>query len=462
VSRPWPRRAGRAARSLIVAAGVMRLRRGHRDAEAEGWAVTAEQVRLVRRALARGEAAGRARLSVEPTAAGLRLSLVAGGSAGGAVVDPVALPVGDARVDAARAAGVLEATVHADAVLGELRRVLRDGGRLEVEVANAAAVHASGLRRDPVALLTRVGAGRGRTQLSERRLVSPAAAAAAGGMRLDVAMTHAELVGLARDMGFDPAPDGEGARLRDLLAPRLRLQAVAARPRRPRPVTPWWPALLDEDGMNFDYLGPRPEVAALVPADCTRALDLGCAAGSLGMLLEDRGIRVTGVEVDARLAAMARQVLTRVVTGDLVEVLGTGRDLDPRGYDAVIAADCLEHLADPEAALRQAVARLSSGGRVVVSLPNVRHWDTLWNLGVRGIWPRRQSGIHDRTHLRWFTRRSVVELLEGAGLEVELITPVRRAHEARPSWMDAPARLLPGALGELVTFQWLARARRRA
>jgi 2-polyprenyl-3-methyl-5-hydroxy-6-metoxy-1,4-benzoquinol methylase len=215
-----------------------------------------------------------------------------------------------------------------------------------------------------------------------------------------------------------------------------------------------------EDGLNLDYLGPRPEVAALVPEHCSKVLDLGCAAGALGVLLEARGMRVTGVEIDARLAAKADDVLTRVVAGDLVDVLQSGRSLDMSGYDAVIAADCLEHVADPRTALRHAVSHLTAGGCVVVSLPNVRHWDTLWNLGVRGVWPQRHSGIHDRTHLRWFTRRSVVELLEDAGLEVELITSVRRVREARPSWMDAPARLLPGFLGELVTFQWLARARR--
>jgi 2-polyprenyl-3-methyl-5-hydroxy-6-metoxy-1,4-benzoquinol methylase len=238
------------------------------------------------------------------------------------------------------------------------------------------------------------------------------------------------------------------------------MRAVAAKTPRLRPVNLWWPALLNED-LPFDYLGPRPEVCALVPEKCRTALDLGCAAGSLGILLEDRGIRVTGVEIDARLADRASMVLTRVVTGDLVDVLRTGNGLDHNRYDVVIAADCLEHLVDPSNALRQAVCRLSPRGWVVVSLPNVRHWNTLWNLGVRGIWPQRHAGIHDRSHLRWFTRRSVIDLLEGAGLEVEHITSVRRVRESHTSWLDIPARVVPGTLGELLTFQWLARGRRR-
>jgi SAM-dependent methyltransferase len=172
-------------------------------------------------------------------------------------------------------------------------------------------------------------------------------------------------------------------------------------------------------------------------------------------------MRVTGIELDPALSARAERALTWVLTGDISRILQGDDGLDPAGYDVIIAADCLEHLADPAAALAQAVPHLAPHGCVIVSVPNVRHWDTLWNLGVRGVWPQRQIGIHDRTHLRWFTRRSVFELLEGAGLRVEALEAVRRVRESRPSWLDRPARMLGGAAGELVTFQWLARARRR-
>ena len=81
------------------------------------------------------------------------------------------------------------------------------------------------------------------------------------------------------------------------------------------------------------------------------------------------------------------------------------------------------------------------------------------NLGARGVWPQRQSGIHDRTHLRWFTRRSVVQLLEETGLRVDALESVRRVRESRPSWLDRLARMLPGPAGEFVTLQWIARGR---
>ena len=107
-------------------------------------------------------------------------------------------------------------------------------------------------------------------------------------------------------------------------------------------------------------------------------------------------------------------MLDHVVCADLVE----GLEEDIGTFDCIVAADVLEHLVDPWAALRRAVERLRPGGTVVVSLPNVRSWETFRELGLRGRWPRRPSGLFDATHLRWFALPDARELLEQAGLEV--------------------------------------------
>lgn len=451
----WGRRA---AGSALAGATVVHVLRVHRAAEAAGHALTAEHAAIARRLCANGHLRVRAHLAMRHRGDDLDMELTGEAHPGAALVDPESLPLADGTVSSIRATHVLDHTLGADAVLRELRRVLREGGTVEADVANAAARDGTSPLSDPIGVLTRIDAGRGRAQLSRRRLID---GDTADQPRIDVPMTHAELLGLLRETGFEPAPEDVRPGLRRLLAPRLSARGRATSTARTRPLQPWWPAMVGR-GLPVDYLGPRPEVAALVPADCRTALDLGCAAGSLGMTLEERGIRVTGVEADDRLASMARTVLTDVVVGDITDVLRTGSGLDAQGYDAIVAADVLEHLSDPWAALRQVVSRLRPGGCVVLSLPNVRHWDTLWNLGVRGVWPQRASGIHDRTHLRWFTRRSVADLLEGARLQPEVMTSVRRVREARTSWMDGPARWLPGVLGELVSFQWLVRARRPA
>src|SRR4051794_2428037 len=169
------------------------------------------------------------------------------------------------------------------------------------------------------------------------------------------------------------------------------------------------------------YSGARPEVQALVPASARRVLDLGCAAGALGEGLRARGgVEVVGVELDPDLARKAERRLDRVVVGDVEQLDDLGR------FDCVVAADVLEHLRDPWTALRRAVELLEPGGTVVVSLPNVRFFETFWQLGVRGRWPRRDQGVFDRTHLRWFTLRDARELLQQAGLDVEQVVPLVR------------------------------------
>jgi hypothetical protein len=87
----------------------------------------------------------------------------------------------------------------------------------------------------------------------------------------------------------------------------------------------------------------------------------------------------------------------------------------------ILAADVIEHLVDPWRTLERMLPSLRPGGYVVTSTPNVRYWRVLYDLGVRGRWEYQDSGILDRTHLRFFTRRSAIELHERVGLVVEEI-----------------------------------------
>ncbi len=175
----------------------------------------------------------------------------------------------------------------------------------------------------------------------------------------------------------------------------------------------------------YAYENPRPEVQALVPLEARRILDVGCSSGALGAALKQRQrAEVVGIEVDAAYAAAAARRLDRVVHAD-VETLTAGEP-ELGSFDCVIAADVLEHLRDPWSALATLAQRLVPGGAAIVSLPNVRYWETFVQLGVRGRWPVRDEGIFDRTHLRWFTLGDARQLLEGAGLTVVSVEPLYR------------------------------------
>jgi hypothetical protein len=120
-----------------------------------------------------------------------------------------------------------------------------------------------------------------------------------------------------------------------------------------------------------------------------------------------------------------------------------------------VLADVLEHLPDPAAALRRASGWARPGGAILVSVPNVAHWQARLTL-LRGRWPQEDSGTFDASHLRWFTRDSLRTLLTGAGLrdvQLDAIVPALRNHlgprrvvqRAEPGW-QALGRRAPGLL----------------
>jgi methionine biosynthesis protein MetW len=198
------------------------------------------------------------------------------------------------------------------------------------------------------------------------------------------------------------------------------------------------------------YERARPEILAHVPLTARRVLDLGCATGTTGAALKRRQeVEVVGVELEPEYAREAAARLDAVITGDVETAAPQGR------FDALIAADILEHLRDPWAALRRYARQLEPGATVVVSLPNVAHWSTYAHL-ARGSWPRRPEGIFDATHLRWFTLRDARELLAQAGVTPHSV--VRRGWVAhRGSRLDvlAPPLLRVPVVRTLITFQFV-------
>lgn len=145
-------------------------------------------------------------------------------------------------------------------------------------------------------------------------------------------------------------------------------------------------------------------------------LDVGCWNGTLGQVLaKECNAIVDGIERDPHQAEQARAAGYRRV--DVADLDWEMPNADGRTYDFVLFGDVLEHLVQPERTLRALAARLKPGGRAVLSLPNIAFVaNRLTHL--LGRWDYKDYGILDRTHLRFFTKRSMVALVEGAGLRV--------------------------------------------
>ncbi len=208
------------------------------------------------------------------------------------------------------------------------------------------------------------------------------------------------------------------------------------------------------------YTGLRPEILRRISTDRGTVLDVGCANGVLGEAVKKRqGAHVTGVEYDEHLAAEAKDRLDRVITGDLNALPAILSQLDDT-YDCIVFADVLEHIQDPWGCLGAFTQHLAPNGEVIISLPNVGHLSTLTSVFLRRTWPRRDRGLHDSTHLRWFARNDISDLLSGADLRAV-------SWKRSPRFVDAPVKwnrlaLLVGwvpGLRDLLTYQFVVVAR---
>jgi 2-polyprenyl-3-methyl-5-hydroxy-6-metoxy-1,4-benzoquinol methylase len=161
---------------------------------------------------------------------------------------------------------------------------------------------------------------------------------------------------------------------------------------------------------------------AEVPAGA-RVLDIGCATGYLGAQLSRRGCSVTGLERNPASAAAARRHCDEVVEGDIERP--ADRERLATEFDAILIGDVLEHLVDPWDTLRFVRSLLGPGGVVIASIPNVGAWTVRLGL-LAGRFEYTETGLLDRTHLRFFTRRTAHELVRGAGfvVERESFTPI--------------------------------------
>jgi len=200
------------------------------------------------------------------------------------------------------------------------------------------------------------------------------------------------------------------------------------------------------------YAIVRNEIAPLLPATAHRVLEVGCGAG--GTLLWLRGrwpdAWLAGVDLNAGQLARASGI-------DYAECCDLEIGLpavEESSIDLLLCLDVLEHLHDPWSAVKRLGRLVAPGGRIIASLPNVRHATVLWPLLVRGDWEYGSSGILDRTHLRFFTRKSAIGLIEAGGFVVDAVEgigtqPGRRGRKFHIATL--------GLMRDFLTRQYLVR-----
>lgn len=200
----------------------------------------------------------------------------------------------------------------------------------------------------------------------------------------------------------------------------------------------------------YEHANPLFVHAVRQHGNAPTVLDVGCWNGALGReLIQSCGAVVDGIERDAMQAEYALSAGYR-----RVEVIDLNEPLDylvPQGYDFILFGDILEHLLQPKDVLATISRRGKPEARILVSLPNIAFITNRLS-HLLGKWDYKDYGILDRTHLRFFTKRTMLALLEEAGLRVLRVDGYVGLHR-HPWFIREPLRMLGRVWPSLFAIQ---------
>jgi len=167
--------------------------------------------------------------------------------------------------------------------------------------------------------------------------------------------------------------------------------------------------------LAFDFIQKHGVVRRL------KILEVGCSTGCFGKALVDAGHEVWGIEQDIESAAVAKNILHIVHNCSIEDFLAENIAIV---FDVITFGDVLEHLVDPETTLKQCVKYLSDEGFIVASIPNVAHFGIRAML-LEGRWDYSDLGLMDKTHLRFFTKVSIIDLFSDSGYLIDRMKAVQ-------------------------------------
>lgn len=213
--------------------------------------------------------------------------------------------------------------------------------------------------------------------------------------------------------------------------------------------------------MNNSYFDTaRTEILPYLPRTVTRLLDVGCGTGATTAAV--RAARdvawAGGIEYLPDVAARAEGQFQRLWIGDAA-LADLEAEIAPGTLDLVLCLDVLEHMADPWTMVKRISAMLAPDGRLLISVPNIRHYRFIWRLLTKGDFHYRDFGLLDRTHLRFFVKATAAELGTCGGLELVEVSSVQKLKASDPRAMLNAIAF--GALSDLLAKQWLVVVEKR-
>ncbi|PMP88653.1 MAG: class I SAM-dependent methyltransferase [Caldisphaera sp.] len=170
---------------------------------------------------------------------------------------------------------------------------------------------------------------------------------------------------------------------------------------------------------NTNYFSnARHDIINLVPEGSNKVLEIGCGDGTTLVELKKLGKAKYCAGVDI-IDINQKNKLDDFV---LADIDNEELPLPQRYFDVIICADILEHLKDPWSTLDKLKTYLKKDGILIASLPNVREIKTIFNIVFKGDFKYVEEGILDKTHLRFFCKKNMIDLFEKRGFVIQKMT----------------------------------------
>lgn len=148
----------------------------------------------------------------------------------------------------------------------------------------------------------------------------------------------------------------------------------------------------------------------------TRVLDLGCATGYLARELIKKNCQVWGIDNDSKALTKAKKYCSRTLLFDLEEIKNIN-DLPTNYFDYILILDTVEHLRNPQDLLANIKKFLRRDGKIVISFPNIVTLQVRLSL-LLGNFEYGNYGTLDKTHLRFFTKKSFSSMVKRANFKI--------------------------------------------
>jgi 2-polyprenyl-3-methyl-5-hydroxy-6-metoxy-1,4-benzoquinol methylase len=174
---------------------------------------------------------------------------------------------------------------------------------------------------------------------------------------------------------------------------------------------------------NIKYFSkPRMEIRQFLPESAATVLEVGCGTGAtLSWLKTSMGYEKTiGIELMEEMAYSEKNNIDKVLVGS-IEEMDLSELFKYESIDLILCLDVLEHLNNPWKVIEELAAILKKGGTIIASIPNIRNIDITSDLIFKGDWAYKDEGILDRTHIRFFTKKTAIALMKSGGLKIQKV-----------------------------------------